>query len=123
MDINNNDILHTSLLFDFYSGLLTDKQCQIYELYYHDDLSMQEIGDINGISKQGVNDILKRTTKKLDGFEKKLGLVSKHLDIALKIEKLDKCVKDIEVVANENDGMCSLSEINELKKIIDEIVM
>lgn len=123
MNINNNDILHTSLLFDFYSGLLTDKQCQIYELYYHDDLSMQEIGDINGISKQGVNDILKRTTKKLDSFEKKLGLVSKHLDIAQKIEKLDKCVKDIEVVANENNGLYSLNEINEIKKIIDEIVM
>lgn len=123
MNINNNDILHTSLLFDFYSGLLTDKQCQIYELYYHDDLSMQEIGDINGISKQGVNDILKRTTKKLDSFEKKLGLVAKHLDIALKIEQLDKCVKDIEIVANENNGMCSLNEIDKIKKIIDEIVM
>ena len=52
--------LEQTLLFDFYDELLTDKQREIFRLYYHEDLSFGEIAEMFHISRQGVYDILKR---------------------------------------------------------------
>ena len=54
------DIVKKTLLFDFYGQLLTDKQKYIVEMYYGDDLSLSEISEQIGISRQGVYDTLKR---------------------------------------------------------------
>ena len=74
------DITQRALLFDFYGALLTEKQCMIYDLYFQQDLSLGEIGQTQGVSRQAVYDLLKRTEESLGNYENKLGLVKKFLD-------------------------------------------
>lgn len=68
-----------NLLLDFYGNLLTDRQREVMELYYEDNLSLTEIAEDLAISKQGVSDILKRSEKVLYDTESKLNLLRDHL--------------------------------------------
>ena len=64
-------------LFDFYGKLLSEKQYLVIELYYINDLSLTEIGDELGVTRQGIFDLLKRAEQNLYKYEEKLGLVNK----------------------------------------------
>ncbi|MCQ2436559.1 MAG: YlxM family DNA-binding protein [Clostridia bacterium] len=68
-------------LFDTYGALLTEAQRQMFELYYGDDLSLGEIAEEMGISRQGVRDSLKRCEEALTLYERKLGFTKKLSDI------------------------------------------
>ncbi|HHV44774.1 MAG TPA: YlxM family DNA-binding protein [Firmicutes bacterium] len=70
--------LEQTLLFDFYDELLTDKQREIFRLYYHEDLSFGEIAEMFHISRQGVYDILKRAKGQILELEGKLKLVQRY---------------------------------------------
>jgi len=65
-------------LFDFYGSLLTDKQQQVFSLYYYDDLSLGEIAQELSISRQAVYDIIKRTENLLKNYEQGLKLWGKY---------------------------------------------
>ncbi len=69
-----------NLLYDFYGTLLSDKQKELFELYYHDDWSLGEIADKYQLTRQGVYDNIKRSEKALEEFEQKMGLYRLHLD-------------------------------------------
>ena len=71
------DIVRTGLLFDFYEKLLTEKQKTVLSFYLNEDFSLAEISEKINISRQAVHDIIKRTTLKLEDFEKKLCLYDK----------------------------------------------
>ena len=73
-------IVEQNLLYDFYGELLNDHQKKIYEDAIYNDLSLSEIADEYGISRQGVHDLIKRVTKTLDGYEAKLHLIQKFLE-------------------------------------------
>lgn len=64
-------------LFDMYGGLLTEKQQQCLRFYFYDDLSLTEIGEELGVSRQAVHDLLKRVEQTLERNEKKLGLLAR----------------------------------------------
>lgn len=66
-----------NLLFDFYGNLLTEKQQKFIELYYGDDLSLGEIAEQFGVTRQAVHDTLKRAEQTLANYEDKLGLMGK----------------------------------------------
>jgi len=68
-----------ALLADFYGPLLTDKQRAVWDLHYEQDLSLGEIAEAEGTSRQAVHDLLKRTEKILTSYEEKLGLISRFL--------------------------------------------
>ena len=68
-----------SLLYDFYAPMLTQRQADIMQLYYADDLSLQEISENTGLSRQGVRDAIKKSEKILIDCEEKLGLYQKYL--------------------------------------------
>lgn len=71
-------VLKAGLLFDFYGALLTEKQQQCMEMHYSHDLSLSEIADEFGVSRQAVYDILKRAEQTLSEYEAKLKLVERH---------------------------------------------
>jgi hypothetical protein len=73
MEISKN--LHVGVLLDLYGGLLTERQYEIMNLYYNDDLSLSEIAEQYEISRQGVHDTLKRSEETLAHYDNVLGLV------------------------------------------------
>ena len=93
--------LEYGLLLDVYGGLLTEKQLEMMQLYYDEDLSLSEIGEQYGISRQGVHDSLKRSEQALDDLEERLGILKARrveIDALLSIKKdaleaLDQCRK------------------------------
>ncbi|HIV97089.1 MAG TPA: YlxM family DNA-binding protein [Candidatus Agathobaculum stercoravium] len=70
--------LEMSLLFDFYGETLTEKQRELFDLYYNEDLSLAEIAEYAGITRQGVRDSIKRAEHALREMEEKLGLVARY---------------------------------------------
>ncbi|MBA4494717.1 putative DNA-binding protein [Paenactinomyces guangxiensis] len=68
-----------NLLYDFYGLLLTERQRTLLELYYHDDWSLGEIAEHQGVSRQAVFEAIKRAQATLTDLEEKLGLLQKHL--------------------------------------------
>ena len=66
-----------TMLFDFYGELLTEKQREYFDLHYNEDLSLAEIADIGGISRQGVWAIIRRAEAALREIEAKTGLVAR----------------------------------------------
>ena len=70
--------LEMSLLFDFYGETLTEKQRELFDLYYNEDLSLAEIAEHASITRQGVRDSIKRAEHTLREMEEKLGLVARY---------------------------------------------
>lgn len=78
-----------NFLYDFYQTLLTDKQRIYMQLYYLDDLSLGEIADEYGVSRQAVYDNVKRTEAMLEDYEHKLNLFSKFQNRMEIVEELE----------------------------------
>lgn len=66
-----------ALLYDFYGDVLTPRQKEFYDLYYNEDLSLSEIAENNGITRQGVRDIIVRAEATLTDLEDKTGLIKR----------------------------------------------
>ena len=64
-------IVERNMLYDFYGELLTPHQQEIYESIIFQDLSLSEVAEIHGISRQGVHDLVRRCDKLLEGYENK----------------------------------------------------
>jgi uncharacterized protein len=88
------EVVRLSLLFDFYGELLTNNNKEIFEDYIKNDMSLSEIAGELGISRQGVHDSIKRSTKVLNDYEKKLGL-------AVKFKLLKEKTREIKTIACE----------------------
>lgn len=76
------------LLYDYYGDLLTQRQKECFELRYNQDLSLGEIGQELGISRQGVFDNLSRTEALLKNMEKKTGCVGRDLQCRKAVEQI-----------------------------------
>ena len=72
-----DEVVKASLLYDFYGGLLTEKQSEVMEMYHEENLSLREIAEEQGVSRQAVYNNLKAAEKLLYEYEDKLGLVDK----------------------------------------------
>lgn len=73
------DALEMTLLFDYYGGMLTEKQRLCFDMRYNQDLSLGEIGEMLGISRQAVCDNLTRTEALLRRMESNIGCVGRNL--------------------------------------------
>ena len=111
------------LLFDFYGELLTEHNKEIYADYIVNDLSLSEIASNRGISRQGIHDVIKRTTKKLYEYEQKLHLLKKYEAMQDKVDNIQVLVESIKETKELDDNTFKrLNEIDKLvKNMIDEI--
>lgn len=76
-----------TMLFDFYGELLTEKQREYFDLYHNEDLSLTEIAESAGISKQGVHDAIYRAEKTLFEIEEKTGIIQKWSEMRAILER------------------------------------
>ena len=98
-------IFKQTLLYDFYGELLTEHQRNIYEDAVYNDMSLSEIAQEYGISRQGVHDLIKRCDKILQGYESKLHLVAKFTRAKETVREIMELtqLKDV----TESEGMQS----------------
>ena len=80
--------LMRSMLLDFYGELLTEKQRECFDLHYNEDLSLSEIAEQSGISRQGVWDNLRRAEAALQSIEEKTGLIRRFSESRKEMESL-----------------------------------
>ena len=83
------NIVIQGLLYDFYGELLTPHQRQIYEDAVYQDMSLSEIAEEHGISRQGVHDLIKRCDKQLAAYENKLHLLERFSRIKKMVEQIE----------------------------------
>ncbi len=102
-------------LYDFYGELLNEHQRRIYEDFVFNDLSLAEIASCEGISRQGVHDLIKRCNKLLDGYEGKLHLVQKFMDAKQKVEKIHQLTGEFRQHRDE-------SIIEEIEQISNQLI-
>lgn len=88
-------IFEQGLLYDFYGELLTPHQRAIYEDAVYNDMSLSEIAEQQGISRQGVHDLIKRCDKILQGYEDKLHLVQKFTEAKDKLIKITELTDEL----------------------------
>jgi len=74
------------MLLDFFGDLLTEKQYKYFDLYHNEDLSLSEIAESAGISKQGVYDIITRAEKTLMEIESKTGIIQRWHETRAELE-------------------------------------
>ena len=83
--------LQMTLLFDYYGDLLSEKQKNHFDLYYNQDLSLAEIAEETGISRQGVHDAISKAEQSLLEFEEKLGCVAKEARLHRLLDVIADC--------------------------------
>lgn len=115
-------IVEIGYLFDFYGKLLNDKQYLAIELYYIHDLSLSEIGEHLGISRQGVHDLIKRSEVKLFSYEEKLGLVKKFAKDRKKIRCILEYTDEMTKLLDNTDLDFIKEDINKIKNTALEIL-
>ncbi|HKM04162.1 MAG TPA: sigma factor-like helix-turn-helix DNA-binding protein [Lachnospiraceae bacterium] len=96
-------IVVQGLLYDFYGELLTEHQKRIFEDVVYHDMSLSEIANEKGISRQGVHDLLKRCDKILSDYEQKLHLVEKFSKTKEKIIEINRiaCQEEVKELAKQ----------------------
>ncbi|MCR4771377.1 MAG: DNA-binding protein [Oscillospiraceae bacterium] len=89
-----------ALLFDYYGDLLTDKQREYFDLYYRDDLSLSEIAENEGVSRQAVRDMLVRAEGILEDTERRTGFIARHDRLLAQIRQAEDYVADMARLAS-----------------------
>lgn len=106
-----DDLAKKTLLYDFYGEMLTNRQQEIYEDYYLNDLSFGEISEELGISRPAVHDNLKRSEKALSNYEDKLKLIERYQDNK-------KVLMDVLKMTERDDELV----IGDIRKIITDFI-
>lgn len=91
-----NQAYRMALLYDFYGDTLTDRQKEFYDLYYNEDLSLSEIAENYGISRQGVRDVIVRAEAALTELEDKTGIIRRFHVMQDQLKDVMDAVKAIQ---------------------------
>ena len=103
---------YASMLYDFYGGLLNESQNEIMALYHEDDMSLSEIAEQVGQTRQAVHYTLRKAEKSLESYEEKLKLLASYK------ENQKLAAKAVKII--ENSGIAE-SDAEKLKQIIEQI--
>ena len=114
----NLDVIN---LFDIYGEMLTQKQQDFICYYYNDDLSLAEIAENEGITRQGVRDAIKRAEAQLLSFEEHLGLYERNEALKSGLEEISELIKLIDEVDRKtilsrdiNDATSRISTLTQM---------
>lgn len=110
------NLVEQGLLYDFYGALLTPHQQEIYEMVVYRDLSLNEIAEQTGVSRQAVSDLVRRVSAQLEGYEKRLGLVGRF-------RRLRKCCEELDAAADRLlcAGPSSAAEADVIRQCTERI--
>ena len=115
--------LDVAILLDFYGGMLTDKQRDAIDLYYNQDLSLSEIAEHQGITRQGVRDSIKRGESILFELEDKLNVFDGYIETQKTIQNikyvLDRIAKENKIY---NYSFAITDNINQINSIIENYI-
>lgn len=99
-----------SELFDYYGTLLKTGQSKVLKAYILDDLSLSEIAELKGVSRQGVYDNLRRSIKRLQDFDEKLHLIKKSKEV-------DRVIASLREISDRSENKNITENIKRLEKI------
>lgn len=114
-----NQAYRMAMLFDFYGDMLTERQREFYDLYYNEDLSLSEIAENYGISRQGVRDVIVRAEATLTELEDKTGIIRRFHVMQDQLKNVQRAVTDI---GQRNTQQHQDEEIERLVKEINAIL-
>ena len=106
-----NQAYRMALLYDFYGDMLTDRQKEFYDLYYNEDLSLAEIAENYGITRQGVRDVIVRAEAVLTELEDKTGIVRRFLRMKDQFARMEE---DVAAIARRNEDRWQDEELDAL---------
>ena len=107
--------IELNFLLDFYGPLLTVSRAKVMRLYCEEDLSLQEIADSLGITRQAVHDAIARASEQLEGYERKLGMAQRYREIHMTMREAMKLLGDVQTTDNTH---CALEQaLKALSKI------
>ena len=109
--------LKVSYLLDFYGNMFSEKQREILEMYYQEDMSLSEIASVAEMTRQGVYDNIKRGEKEILSLEAKLKLMDRFLEISNSLDSIDANLLPGVVLGNEEYQEIK-TEIAKIKAII-----
>ena len=120
--------LEMGYLLDFYGEVLTEKQREMLRQYYNDDLSLSEIGENFGITRQGARDAIKHGETTLKELEAKVGFAARYRRVQEKLEELEQMVIDARFRSSgphadltTTDYADTLTKMLEMIRSIDEV--
>ena len=113
-----NQAYRMAMLFDFYGDLLTERQKEFYDLYYNEDLSLAEIAENYGISRQGVRDVIVRAEAAMTEIEDKTHLIRRFHRMQEELTAIEKAADRL--LEASFDGKLSEELVEETAKTIKE---
>ena len=90
-----NEAFEMCMLFDFYGSILTERQQEVFDLYYNEDLSLAEISEHTDITRQGIRDSIVRSKNILKNMENKLGLVARFKETSKAFTRISELSDDL----------------------------
>ena len=106
-----NQAYRMALLYDFYGDMLTDRQKEFYDLYYNEDLSLAEIAENYGITRQGVRDVIVRAEAILTELEDKTGIIRRFHSMQEQFGQMERAV---DAIAQRNEAHWQDDELEAL---------
>ncbi len=112
--------LHYGNLLDYYGAMLSERQRDAISFYYNDDLSLAEIADEMGISRQGVRDAIKRGEAELDELEAALGVAKAQSKMKSEIESIAEELTELTGGISDGEALRKISSVIERIKALAE---
>ena len=108
-----NQTYRMTMLFDFYGELLTERQKEFFDLYYNEDLSLSEIAENAGISRQGVRDVIVRAEAQMQEIEDKTGLIKRFEQMRPHLEAIEAAAEGIRTLNYRQYEDARLTELTD----------
>ena len=118
-----NQAYRMAMLYDFYGDLLTDRQKEFYDLYYNEDLSLAEIAENYGITRQGVRDVIVRAEAYLTEIEAKTGLIRRFHTMQSQLGEIADCIRQVPDLNDKRLGSDELEVLaSRIQSLTDKLI-